>query len=784
MTITNTYRWNGKLGSNWNALIPNPAQTNWDLIDGNATPPSYPGGLGDLAVFDLGGAIEVTAKTDSGASGNAGAEEIQIANATEVTFSQDFFAAGFDGSGGLLIDEDSSLTLSDGATMGEGGSLDIVGLTSAGTLVVEAGTGFSDRNLIVGADEGASGEVTINSAFGFEVAGSTLDGTTGVLTVGEDGVGTVDVTDTQIFNSNFAILGKNDGSSGSVTLDDSIWGGYSLTVGLAGTGRAEIDSGSTVAFFSISIGPDGLLDVTGAAGATSQVMAPNLALNGGTIDVTGGGEVMVGTGTGAPGTVAVGGIPLVGLGTVKGDVAVQNGGVVEAELVVPGVLTIDGNVVGNGTIEPVQTLEVTQGIASGVTILFNPLLGGTGGDLVLDTPRADLGTIVGFAAGNTIDIAGSLYSNTVFTQGGTDSAGTLTLSGGGALPLSIAVAGTYSPDSFLATPEATDTIVTLACFVAGTRIATATGEVKVDDLRVGDRVRCLMQGTATVAWIGTGRARVTRGRRTAATPVIVRKGALADNVPHRDLRITKGHSLYLDGVLIPVEFLVNHRSIIWDDWAQEVTIFHIELATHDVLIAEGAPAESYRDDGNRWLFQNANAGWGRPPATPCATVLTGGPVVDATWRRLLDRAGPRSSLPLTDDPDLHLVIDGQRVDAIEKRPDARVFRLRMRPQSVRICSRAAVPQELGTARDDRELGVAVRRIVLADARRMRALEAGAASLTDGYHAFEADNGVRWTNGNAAVPVDLFSAVTGPCMLMLYLGGAAQYLDEGLRLSAA
>ena len=111
-------------------------------------------------------------------------------------------------------------------------------------------------------------------------------------------------------------------------------------------------------------------------------------------------------------------------------------------------------------------------------------------------------------------------------------------------------------------------------------------------------------------------------------------------------------------MLIPVEFLVNHRSILWDDRAQEVAIYHIELETHDVLLANGAPAESYRDDGNRWLFQNANSGWGLPPQEPCAPVLTGGPVVDAVWRRLLDRAGPRPGLPLTDDPDLHLLVNG------------------------------------------------------------------------------------------------------------------------------
>ena len=91
-------------------------------------------------------------------------------------------------------------------------------------------------------------------------------------------------------------------------------------------------------------------------------------------------------------------------------------------------------------------------------------------------------------------------------------------------------------------------------------------------------------------------------------------------MPHYDLHVTKGHALFIDGVLIPVEFLVNHRSILWDDQAREVTLYHVELETHDVLLANGAPAESYRDDGNRWLFHNANSGWdqpAKPPARRC-----------------------------------------------------------------------------------------------------------------------------------------------------------------------
>ena len=167
------------------------------------------------------------------------------------------------------------------------------------------------------------------------------------------------------------------------------------------------------------------------------------------------------------------------------------------------------------------------------------------------------------------------------------------------------------------------------CFLRGTFIATPSGQVPVEQVKAGDFVLTHSGKARPIVWIGEGRVLATRARRTAATPVIVRKGALADNVPHRDLRLTKGHGLWFDGVLIPVEFLVNHRSILWDDRAQEVHLFHIELETHDVLLANGAPAESYRDDGNRWLFRNANTGWHLPPKPPCAPVLTGGAVVDA-----------------------------------------------------------------------------------------------------------------------------------------------------------
>jgi hypothetical protein len=315
-------------------------------------------------------------------------------------------------------------------------------------------------------------------------------------------------------------------------------------------------------------------------------------------------------------------------------------------------------------------------------------------------------------------------------------------------------------------------------------IATPDGEIAVERLTVGGLVVTAGGAMRPITWIGKGRVLATRGRRSAATPVIVRKGALGANVPCRDLRVTKAHALWVDGVLMPVEFLVNHRSILWDDRAQEVALYHIQLETHDVLIADGAPAESYRDDGNRWLFQNANSGWDLPTKPPCAPVLTGGPLVDTVWRRLLDLCGPRPGVPLTGDADLHLLVDGRRVDAVSRAGGFYVFRLSEVPVGVRVASRAGVPQELGVARDPRCLGVAVRRVVVRQGARFRAIEADDVLLADGFHGFEVAEGFRWTDGNAVLPPALFAGFEGALEVVVQCAATAQYVDEGTKQQVA
>ena len=215
--------------------------------------------------------------------------------------------------------------------------------------------------------------------------------------------------------------------------------------------------------------------------------------------------MLVGASSGPGGAVSVDGTssPLVGLGTLNGNVVLGNQGTVEATQAIPGSLLIDGNIHGTGTIEPLMTLEVKGGIDAGVDIAFSASVGAQVGDLVLDMPAANLGTIVGFGAGNMIDVQGSQFTDAVFTQGTSGAAGTLTLSGAGFTPLSLAVAGKYSADSFLATPGATDTVVTL-CFAAGTRIATPCGEVPVEQLVAGDTVLTSGGAARPIMWIGAG----------------------------------------------------------------------------------------------------------------------------------------------------------------------------------------------------------------------------------------------------------------------------------------
>jgi len=108
------------------------------------------------------------------------------------------------------------------------------------------------------------------------------------------------------------------------------------------------------------------------------------------------------------------------------------------------------------------------------------------------------------------------------------------------------------------------------------------------------------------------------------------------------------------------------------------------------------------------------------------------------------------------------MVDGRRIDATDVDRRRHVFRLPAAAASARIVSRAGIPIEHAVARDARELGVALRRVVAHRPGRSEALEAEHLSGLSGFHPIERDRdgAFCWTNGDAALPDSLWAGADG------------------------
>jgi hypothetical protein len=191
----------------------------------------------------------------------------------------------------------------------------------------------------------------------------------------------------------------------------------------------------------------------------------------------------------------------------------------------------------------------------------------------------------------------------------------------------------------------TDTVIN-PCFTAGTRILTIQGEVPVEALQAGDRMITYHGEERVVVWVGTREIDISRHPKPETVrPVIIEPDALADGVPARRLKLSPDHALFLDGVLVQARDLVNGRDIYQDQSAQKIRYYHVELEAHDILLAEGAAAESFLDTGHRGVFDNAPAPLelhpdfmqARRQAEGCAPLCLGGETLAAIRHRLAQR---------------------------------------------------------------------------------------------------------------------------------------------------
>ena len=326
----------------------------------------------------------------------------------------------------------------------------------------------------------------------------------------------------------------------------------------------------------------------------------------------------------------------------------------------------------------------------------------------------------------------------------------------------------------------TGTDLFLACYCRGTGILTDRGEVAVEELAIGNLLVTRSGVARPVKWIGRRSydGRFVAGNRQVL-PIVVKEGALAFCVPARDLYVSPEHALYIDGVLVPAQCLVNGWSIVQAEEVERIEYFHIELAAHDIIYAEGAPAETFVDCDNRGMFQNAGEFAAlypsdtRPTWEFCAKrVEEASAELTAIRAALLSRA-EALGYRLTDDPDLHLVVDGETV-----RPDsaaAGLYRFTIPADSgaVWLASRSTVPAESVTAsRDVRRLGVPVERLVFCDADLSIEVRHGDARLCQGFHEDEATH--RWTDGLARLSDGLLRAFAGNITIEVRL------IDSGLR----
>ncbi len=132
------------------------------------------------------------------------------------------------------------------------------------------------------------------------------------------------------------------------------------------------------------------------------------------------------------------------------------------------------------------------------------------------------------------------------------------------------------------------------CFLRGTSVMTPTGEVFIEDLQIGDRVETVGGKARAIKWIGRQSYRRSGSAwKDDMVPIRIWRHALGHKTPHRDLYLSPGHALLMGGVLIRVKDLVNGTSIAPAPHREAIEYFQIVLDSHDVILAEGVPSETF-----------------------------------------------------------------------------------------------------------------------------------------------------------------------------------------------
>jgi hypothetical protein len=528
--------------------------------------------------------------------------------------------------------------------------------------------------------------------------------------------------DTALFTTSVSVSVTGAENFGTIQVGSSA--SSNATVTLTGT------SAGTFSLHNITVEPGSTLDLKTQATVST-------ALNGG-------------------GTINVDGVTLGGASSTIADSTkfiISNGGTLN----ILNPQAAGGIAFGAGT---GNILEVPHDIAGGPDI-NTAITGAAVGDKIVLASGSDTIQSITHVSGNVYKIVlNSGYNNLNFNNVTLAPGVTATISGG----VLTFVSGT-------------------PCFLEGTLIATPSGDVAVESIKIGDLVTVLVAGQPVakpVTWVGHRSVKPGELLPDEAHPVRIKAGAFADNIPARDLLVTAEHCILADGGLIPARLLVNGRSVITDTGISSFTYYHVELEQHGILLAEGLATESYLNTGNRSAFANADIVAMRPRLTGsagwenAAAPLTVAPEqVRPVWAMLNARAEglglPLVTAPaaLTQDPDLRIVTGtGAELLPVRQYDDKYVFVVPAGETALTLVSRTARPSEMvGPFIDDRRsLGVLVGEVSLHEGRRKTTMRGHLTAETlSGWYALESGS-YRWTDGKASLPVNL-SKLRGPAAIL-------------------
>ncbi len=503
-----------------------------------------------------------------------------------------------------------------GGTVSAGGAAIVASTTAASGSSVNVSGAGSVLNVAGALNVGLGGSGGLSISAGGSVGAGALDsGVSGT------GIGQISVVGT---GSHLTVAGAfviADGGTGAL----SVLGGGTVTAASVTIGAATGSSGAVFvsgagsllqASGVLNIGtPNGIGQLTVGPGA--HVNAPvinyygKVVLEGGTIDphvqvltpgngISGAGAVIadvillegtIQAGTGKPGNnlltvqgTVVGGGTWTQNGTAQPQVARRQG---ILEIGTGGTLEIAGPVLNVATftvaddLVPSNTYAVSKSV---VDVIFDD---GTG-VLQLDQIGSFRGTIGALTSGDRFVISGGTLSALAILNGTT-----LTVADSGNGGIDTILFSTLPLDASGFQIVNGNTIV--ACFAAGTRIATPSGPIAVETLAVGDEVTTRLGGSGLIVWAGSREVDCAAHPSPASVwPICVSAGAFGAGMPERDLFVSPDHALFVDGVLVPAKRLINGRTVRQVE-VDTVSYHHIALAAHDVVLAEGMPAETFLD---------------------------------------------------------------------------------------------------------------------------------------------------------------------------------------------